>query len=107
MRSHHDYLLFGKPARLHVHPLPGDGLNPFLAEFAGLSSTISHIGLAKLSLVEGKFTTDHSVNTLCGTIQSPRRAVVRCRIEIAVEQKVDATIQLGNRIVTFVGLQDI
>jgi hypothetical protein len=33
-----DDLLFTDPTRLHVHPLPGDGLYPFLEEFAGLRS---------------------------------------------------------------------
>jgi hypothetical protein len=33
-----DDLFFREPARLHVHPLPGDGLYPFLAEISGLSS---------------------------------------------------------------------
>jgi hypothetical protein len=33
-----DDLLFREPARLHVHPLPGDGLYPFLEEFSGLRS---------------------------------------------------------------------
>jgi hypothetical protein len=32
-----DDLLFCEPARLHVHPLPGDGLYPFLEDFAGLT----------------------------------------------------------------------
>jgi hypothetical protein len=27
---------FREPARLHVHPLPGDGLYPFLEDFSGL-----------------------------------------------------------------------
>jgi hypothetical protein len=31
-------LLFREPARLHVHPLTGDGLYPFLEEVSGLSS---------------------------------------------------------------------
>src|SRR5271168_1289164 len=33
-----DDLLFREPARLHVHPLPGDGLYPFLEELPGLRS---------------------------------------------------------------------
>src|SRR6202035_5769830 len=33
-----DDLLFREPARLHVHPLPGDGLYPFLEEIPGLRS---------------------------------------------------------------------
>ena len=33
-----DDLLFREPARLHVHPLSGDGLYPFLEEFSGLRS---------------------------------------------------------------------
>jgi hypothetical protein len=33
-----DDLLFREPARLHVHPLSGDGLYPFLEEVAGLRS---------------------------------------------------------------------
>jgi hypothetical protein len=33
-----DNLFFREPARLHVHPLLGDGLYPFLEEFSGLSS---------------------------------------------------------------------
>jgi hypothetical protein len=33
-----DDLFFGEPARLHVHPLRGDGLYPFLEELPGLSS---------------------------------------------------------------------
>jgi len=32
-------LLFREPAWLHVHPLNGDGLHPFLEEIAGLSSS--------------------------------------------------------------------
>jgi hypothetical protein len=31
-------LLFREPARLHVHPLTGDGLYPFLEEVWGLRS---------------------------------------------------------------------
>ena len=31
-----DDLLFREPARLHVHPFPGDGLYPFLEDFAEL-----------------------------------------------------------------------
>jgi hypothetical protein len=33
-----DNLFFREPARLHVHPLPGDGLYPFLEAFSGLRS---------------------------------------------------------------------
>jgi hypothetical protein len=33
-----DDLLFREPARLHVHPLPGDGLYPFLEKFSGRRS---------------------------------------------------------------------
>ena len=33
-----DDLLFREPAWLHVHPLPGDGLYPFLEEVSGLRS---------------------------------------------------------------------
>jgi len=31
-----DDLLFREPARLHLHPFPGDGLYPFLEDFAEL-----------------------------------------------------------------------
>ena len=35
-----DDLLFREPARLHVHPLRGDGLYPFLEEVSGLRSSL-------------------------------------------------------------------
>src|SRR5262249_23586060 len=38
LAQHPDDLLFREPARLHVHPLTGDGLYPFLEEISGLSS---------------------------------------------------------------------
>jgi hypothetical protein len=39
-----DELLLREPARLHVHPLPGDGRYPFLEDFAGLRSERSLTG---------------------------------------------------------------
>src|SRR5262249_33972645 len=41
LAQHPDDLLFREPARLHVHPLTGDGLYPFLEEISGLSSPLT------------------------------------------------------------------
>jgi hypothetical protein len=41
--------LFREPARLHVHPLPGDGLYPFLEELPGLRSRPLNFGLVMIA----------------------------------------------------------
>jgi hypothetical protein len=38
-----DDLSFREPARLHVHPLRGDGLYPFLEELPGLTSVSNFV----------------------------------------------------------------
>jgi hypothetical protein len=40
-----DDLFLCEPARLHVHPLPGDGLYPFLEEIPGLRSQAAKTSL--------------------------------------------------------------
>jgi hypothetical protein len=51
LAQHPDDLLFREPARLHVHPLTGNGLYPFLEEVWGLRSAF--IGQKIYRLADG------------------------------------------------------